>query len=129
MAKAVHSMIRVLDEARSVDFYARALGLAVADRLDFDGFTLIYLTGAPAPADNLYIGAMVGQLEDASGSGAGRYPLSWQVSFVSGGSPRFEIRPSSAASELVYNSPVVLTTSDFIVLQFSYITAEPVVAP
>lgn len=48
MAKAVHSMIRVLDEARSVDFYARALGLAVADRLDFDGFTLIYLRNAEA---------------------------------------------------------------------------------
>ena len=34
MAKAIHSMIRVLDEARSVDFYARAFGLRVADRLD-----------------------------------------------------------------------------------------------
>lgn len=43
MAKAIHSMIRVLDEARSVDFYARAFGLTVADRFGFDGFTLIYL--------------------------------------------------------------------------------------
>ena len=32
MAKAIHSMIRVLDEARSVDFYKRAFGLEVADR-------------------------------------------------------------------------------------------------
>ncbi len=46
MAKLAHSMIRVLDEARSVDFYARAFGLSVADRLDFDGFTLIYLSNA-----------------------------------------------------------------------------------
>ena len=46
MAKFVHSMIRVLDEARSVDFYNRAFGLAVAERLDFDGFTLIYLANA-----------------------------------------------------------------------------------
>ncbi|MDD2869979.1 VOC family protein [Neomegalonema sp.] len=46
MAKLVHSMIRVLDEARSVDFYARAFGLSVAERLDFDGFTLIYLSNA-----------------------------------------------------------------------------------
>tara|TARA_R110002020_G_scaffold12525_10_gene45935 strand:- start:5279 stop:5674 length:396 start_codon:yes stop_codon:yes gene_type:complete len=45
MAKLVHSMIRVLDEARSVDFYSKAFGLKIADRLDFDSFTLIYLTG------------------------------------------------------------------------------------
>lgn len=44
MAKAIHSMIRVLDEARSVVFYARAFGLEVADRLDFDSFTLVYLS-------------------------------------------------------------------------------------
>lgn len=44
MAKAIHSMIRVLDEARSVDFYERAFGLKVADRLDFDSFTLLYLS-------------------------------------------------------------------------------------
>lgn len=43
MAKAIHSMIRVLDEKRSVDFYHRAFGLEVADRLDFSDFTLIYL--------------------------------------------------------------------------------------
>lgn len=43
MAKAIHSMIRVLDEARSVAFYQTAFGLGVADRLDFDSFTLIYL--------------------------------------------------------------------------------------
>ena len=46
MAKAVHSMIRVLDEARSVAFYQTAFGLQVADRLDFDSFTLIYLSNA-----------------------------------------------------------------------------------
>lgn len=43
MAKAIHSMIRVLDEARSVAFYKKAFGLQVADRFDFDDFTLIYL--------------------------------------------------------------------------------------
>lgn len=43
MAKYIHSMIRVLDEARSVDFYGRCFGLKVAERLDFDKFTLIYL--------------------------------------------------------------------------------------
>jgi len=44
MAKMIHSMIRVLDEARSVEFYRTAFGLEVADRLDFDNFTLVYLS-------------------------------------------------------------------------------------
>lgn len=43
MAKAIHSMIRVLEEERSVGFYKTAFGLDVADRFDFDSFTLIYL--------------------------------------------------------------------------------------
>lgn len=46
MAKAIHSMIRVLEEQRSVDFYNQAFGLEVADRLDFDGFTLVYLSNS-----------------------------------------------------------------------------------
>jgi lactoylglutathione lyase len=48
MAKAVHSMIRVLDEARSAAFYRDAFGLEVADRYDFDDFTLIYLKSGDA---------------------------------------------------------------------------------
>lgn len=44
MAKAIHSMIRVLEEARSLAFYGAAFGLRVAQRLDFDSFTLIYLS-------------------------------------------------------------------------------------
>ena len=36
-------MIRVLDEARSVAFYEQAFGLHIADRYDFDSFTLVYL--------------------------------------------------------------------------------------
>jgi lactoylglutathione lyase len=44
MAKMVHSMIRVLEEARSVDFYDKAFGLKIASRVPFDGFTLIYLS-------------------------------------------------------------------------------------
>ena len=38
MAKPVHSMIRVFDEAKSLDFYARAFGLEVADHLKFAPF-------------------------------------------------------------------------------------------
>lgn len=48
MAKAIHAMIRVLDEARSVAFYRAAFGLDVADRFDFDSFTLIYLRNPEA---------------------------------------------------------------------------------
>lgn len=48
MAKAVHMMVRVLDEARSVAFYETAFGLAIAERVDFDDFTLIYLRNAEA---------------------------------------------------------------------------------
>ncbi|WP_416065312.1 VOC family protein [Rhizobium sp. ZK1] len=44
MAKMIHSMIRVLDEARSVDFYSKVFGLKVADRVDFETFTLIYMS-------------------------------------------------------------------------------------
>ncbi len=43
MTRAIHMMIRVLDEARSVAFYKKAFGLEVADRLEFDDFVLIYL--------------------------------------------------------------------------------------
>ena len=43
MAKAIHMMVRVMDEARSVAFYEKAFGLAVKDRFGFDGFTLVYL--------------------------------------------------------------------------------------
>lgn len=37
-------MIRVLHEQRSVEFYYKAFGLAVGERLDFEAFTLIYLS-------------------------------------------------------------------------------------
>lgn len=46
MAKMIHSMIRVADEARSLEFYEKAFGLSVAGRYAFDGFTLIYLSNA-----------------------------------------------------------------------------------
>ncbi len=49
MAKMIHSMIRVLDEERSVHFYRTAFGLEIAERLDFDDFTLVYLSNAEAP--------------------------------------------------------------------------------
>jgi lactoylglutathione lyase len=48
MAKAIHMMVRVLEEERSVDFYRTAFGLEIADRFDFEGFTLVYLRSPEA---------------------------------------------------------------------------------
>lgn len=45
MAKLVHTMIRVLDEARSVAYYEQAFGLRVVERVDFETFTLVYMAG------------------------------------------------------------------------------------
>ena len=44
MAKAIHTMIRVLDLERTISFYRDAFGLHEADRFDFDDFTLVYLS-------------------------------------------------------------------------------------
>jgi lactoylglutathione lyase len=46
MAKLIHSMIRVADEARSLAFYAQAFDLHVADEIAFENFKLIYLSNA-----------------------------------------------------------------------------------
>jgi len=43
MAKAIHVMVRVRDLDASLKFYERAFGMKLADRYDFDGFTLTYL--------------------------------------------------------------------------------------
>jgi len=46
MAKAIHTMVRVLDLERSIAFYKQAFDLDVADRFDFDSFALVYLRNA-----------------------------------------------------------------------------------
>ena len=46
MAKAVHMMIRVLDEARAIAFYRDGFGLDRIETHRFDGFSLIYLSNA-----------------------------------------------------------------------------------
>ena len=43
MAKAIHMMVRVRDEARSVKFYETCFGLKVAERRDWPDFALIYM--------------------------------------------------------------------------------------
>ncbi|MCJ8309924.1 MAG: VOC family protein [Rhizobiaceae bacterium] len=44
MTKFAHAMIRVLDDAVSLKFYQDTFALEVADRLEFESFTLIYMT-------------------------------------------------------------------------------------
>lgn len=43
MAKAIHMMVRVLEEARSVEFYSRCFGLTVAERRVWPEFSLTYM--------------------------------------------------------------------------------------
>ena len=43
MAKAIHTMLRVLDLDKAVSFYDKAFRLKVVDKFDFDDFTLVYL--------------------------------------------------------------------------------------
>jgi lactoylglutathione lyase len=49
MAKPIHMMVRVKEEARSVDFYRKAFGLEIAERVDFPDFTLVYMRGKDSP--------------------------------------------------------------------------------
>lgn len=62
MAKMVHSMVRVMDEAKSVSFYEKAFGLKVADRLDFPDFTLVYMSN-PETAFELELTVNKGRTE------------------------------------------------------------------
>lgn len=76
MAKMIHSMIRVLDEQRSIDFYQKAFGLSVADRVPFDGFTLIYLSN-PKTGFELELTVNAGQEEPYNlGNGYGHLAVS-----------------------------------------------------
>lgn len=76
LAKLIHSMIRVLDEARSVEFYRNAFGLDVAERLDFGTFTLVYLSN-PESEFELELTVNKGRTEPyAPGDGYGHLAVS-----------------------------------------------------
>ncbi|MCY4150682.1 MAG: VOC family protein [Aestuariivita sp.] len=76
MAKAIHSMIRVRDEARSIAFYEQAFGLKVADRLDFPEFTLVYLSNDESGFE-LELTINKGQTEEYDlGNGYGHFAVS-----------------------------------------------------
>lgn len=86
MSKAIHSMIRVQDEARSVAFYKCAFGLEVADRLDFESFTLIYMSNGETPFE-LELTVNKGHGPYDLGDGYGHLALS--VSDIDGEHARF----------------------------------------
>ncbi|WP_420333097.1 VOC family protein [Roseibium sp.] len=76
MAKAIHSMIRVLDEERSLAFYEKAFGLTVKDRLDFPEFALIYLSN---PESDFELELTVNKSQTAAydlGDGYGHFAVS-----------------------------------------------------
>ncbi|MDO6706976.1 VOC family protein [Photobacterium sp. 1_MG-2023] len=43
MAKIIHTMVRVHDLEKSLNFYKQALDLDISKRLDFEDFSLVYL--------------------------------------------------------------------------------------
>jgi len=76
VAKSIHSMIRVLDEDRSVAFYDKAFGLKVADRLDLPDFTLVYLSN-PESEFELELTVNKGRTEPYDlGDGYGHFAVS-----------------------------------------------------
>lgn len=76
MAKPTHSMIRVLDETRSTEFYSRAFGLEVFDRLTFDDFSLTFLR-SPDSTFELELTVNFGRSEPYShGTGYGHFAVS-----------------------------------------------------
>lgn len=88
MAKQIHSMIRVLDDERSVKFYDTAFGLKVADRLDFADFTLIYLSNTETEFElELTVNKQQSEPYDL-GNGYGHLAVS--VSDLDGEHARFE---------------------------------------
>ncbi|MBC6438799.1 MAG: VOC family protein [Rhodobacteraceae bacterium] len=76
MARQIHSMIRILEEDRSIRFYDKAFSLKIADRLEFPEFTLIYLSN-PETEFELELTVNKGQSEPYDlGNGYGHLAVS-----------------------------------------------------
>lgn len=74
--KMIHAMVRVRDLPRALDFYRDALRMTIADRFDFDDFTLVYLR-SPEGDFELELTHNHGREEDYSmGDGYGHIALS-----------------------------------------------------
>ncbi len=70
MAKFIHSMIRVGDLEKSMDFYQQAFGLIESHRLDFDDFSLVYLRDIESGTE-IELTWNKGQTEYTHGTGYG----------------------------------------------------------
>jgi lactoylglutathione lyase len=96
-------MIRVLDEQRSVEFYARAFGMKVSRRLDKDSFTLVYLRGEETDAE-LELTVNKGRHEGYShGDGYGHVAFVVGEVFFRHGSRRIQDRGAATARPLPIN--------------------------
>ena len=51
MAKLIHTMIRVLELERSLEFYQQAFGFRESHRLDFEDFALVYMRSDESDAE------------------------------------------------------------------------------
>ena len=80
-------MIRVLDEASSVEFYKTAFELEIADRFEFDSFTLVYLRNAEADFE-LELTVNKGA-EEAYGHGTGYGHIAFAVDDLDAEHARF----------------------------------------
>jgi lactoylglutathione lyase len=113
MAKAIHSMIRVLDEARSTAFYGKAFGLEVADRFEFDNFTLIYLRSPEADFE-LELTVNHGQTE-AYELGTGYGHIAFAVEDLEAEHARFEAEGLSPRKIVEFNRDGALMAKFFFV--------------
>lgn len=113
MAKMIHSMIRVLDEARSLDFYSRAFGFGVVQRLDFETFTLIYLGNGETPFE-LELTVNKGRTEPyALGDGYGHLAVS--VDDLATEHARFEAEDLNPGKIVEFNRDGALFAAFFFV--------------
>ncbi|MGD1876105.1 MAG: VOC family protein [Kiloniellaceae bacterium] len=114
MTKLIHTMIRVLDEQRSVDFYARAFGMKVSRRLDKDSFTLVYLRGDETDAE---IELTVNKGRDAAYShGDGYGHVAFVVDDLEAEHARFE------AEGLEPQKLVTFRDGDALIARFFFVT-------
>lgn len=106
-------MIRVLEESRSVRFYEAAFGLAIADRLDFDSFTLVYLRNSEADFE-VELTINKGRTEPyALGDGYGH--LAYSVTDLDAEHQRFESEGLKPRKIVEFNSDGVLLARFFFV--------------
>ena len=88
MAKPLHVMVRVKDLPKSINFYESAFHMKVADRFDFDGFSLVYLRN-PDYDFEIELTWNKGQ-EDAYSHGSGYGHVAFAVDDLDGERGRLE---------------------------------------